>query len=274
MSTPFPAATGLPRVGEPRHLHSWRHRLADGCATTVYLAEYDAATTFVRVAVLPRPAPLGAWCAAQGVQEAVVGGFFTRPGGVPLGELRTGGVRRRSIPFDCPWDALRACVHVDGGDARLGARPGFVEHPRGDLLQAGPLLVRSGSVVVRDGGDPEGFSAASRQFASDITAGRYPRAALGLAPGRILVLACDGRSVEEAGLTLEELAGLLVELGAESAINLDGGGSTSLVCGGELRNVPRAAPEVSIPGGRPVATALVLTPARKGSSRKVLVKNL
>lgn len=271
---PSPAATGLPGPGDPRHLRAWRHCLADGCATTVYLAEYGAATTSVRLAVLPRAQPLGAWCAGQGVREAVVGGFFTRPGGVPLGELRTGGVRRRSVPFDRPWDALRACVHVDGTEARLGARPDFGEHPRGDLLQAGPLLARGGSVVVRDGGDPEGFSAASRQFDSDITAGRYPRAALGLAPGRILVVACDGRSGNEAGLTLEELANLLLELGAEDAINLDGGGSTSLVCGGELQNVPRAAPGVTIPGGRPVATALVFEAVRNGSSRKVDVKNL
>jgi hypothetical protein len=49
----------------------------------------------------------------------------------------------------------------------------------------------------------------------------------------------------------------LGELGAREAINLDGGGSTSLVCAGELRNRPRADFGVPLPGGRPIATALV-----------------
>ena len=44
------------------------------------------------------------------------------------------------------------------------------------------------------------------------------------------------------------------------AINLDGGGSTSLVCAGELRNRPRADFGVPLPGGRPIATALVFSP--------------
>lgn len=119
------------------------------------------------------------------------------------------------------------------------------------------MLVSDARAVVADGQDAEGFSIASGQFDSDITAGRYPRAALGLAPGRILAVAADGRSRRDGGLTLRELADLLVVLGVERAINLDGGGSASLVCGGELRNRPRAAHDVELLRGRPVATALV-----------------
>jgi exopolysaccharide biosynthesis protein len=40
-------------------------------------------------------------------------------------------------------------------------------------------------------------------------------------------------------------------------MNLDGGGSTSLVCGGRLRNVPREAHGIPLPGGRTVPTAIV-----------------
>jgi exopolysaccharide biosynthesis protein len=50
---------------------------------------------------------------------------------------------------------------------------------------------------------------------------------------------------------------LLVARGAESAINLDGGGSTTLVCDGVMRNVPRETHGVEIAGGRAVSTALV-----------------
>jgi hypothetical protein len=69
-------------------------------------------------------------------------------------------------------------------------------------------------------GDLEGFSAGQGQFDSDITAGRYPRAALALASrGRLLAVACDGRADDEAGLTLAELAEALVALGARAALN-------------------------------------------------------
>ena len=71
---------------------------------------------------------------------------------------------------------------------------------------------------------------------------------------------CDGRARDQAGLTLAELATALVERGAEEAINLDGGGSTSLVVGGRLRNRPREEHGVRLPGGRPIATAIAFVP--------------
>jgi exopolysaccharide biosynthesis protein len=49
-------------------------------------------------------------------------------------------------------------------------------------------------------------------------------------------------------------------MGVQTAVNLDGGGSTTLISGGRLRNRPRGDFERLEPGGRPVSTALVLTP--------------
>jgi exopolysaccharide biosynthesis protein len=111
--------------------------------------------------------------------------------------------------------------------------------------------------VVHDGIDPEGFSANQGQFDSDITIGRYPRAALGLSRDWTYAVACDGRAAHDAGMTLPELAELMAALGAERAINLDGGGSTSLVHDGLLRNVPREEHGIELVAGRPVANALV-----------------
>jgi hypothetical protein len=241
-------------------LQRLRVELADGAATTLHVASYRADRTDLRVARLRRPQQLVAWCATAGVADALVGGFYDRPHGAPLGELRTRGVLRAHVPFAAPWDAARACVHVARGRMRIAARPAFGEAPRGDLLQAGPLLVRDGERVVADGVDSEGFSAAAQQFDSDITAGRYPRAALALAGTRLLAVACDGRADDEAGLTLGELAEALLALGAVDALNLDGGGSTSLVCGGRLCNTPREAHGMPLPGGRAISTALVFAP--------------
>jgi len=246
-----------PRAGRVR---SARIELADGARTMVHVARHDTAQVELRVAVLRGQARLEPWCAARGVEEALVGGFFVRPDGTPLGEVRTRGVARRHVPFAAPWDENRACVHVRGGTASIAPRDELPAQPRGDLLQAGPLLVRDGVPVFRREDDREGFRAGMAQFDSDITDGRYPRAALGLADGHMFAVACDGRGRFDTGLTLEELAALMAALGCSTALNLDGGGSTSLVSGGRLRNRPRGGWERPEVGGRPVSTALLFVP--------------
>jgi hypothetical protein len=235
--------------------------LRDGTATTVHVARFELARTAVRVVLLPRPRPLVEWCAATRTPEAIVGGFFVRLTAEALGEVRTGGVHRPSVPFDAPWGGLRACLHADGGRPEIVRRHELPAAPRGDLLQAGPLLVRDGERAIAPAADVEGFSIAAHQFDSDITEGRHPRAALAIAGASLLAVVSDGRARGEAGLTLTELADLLLELGAEQALNLDGGGSASLVCGGALRNRPRELEGPLIRGGRPVVTAIAFDPA-------------
>jgi hypothetical protein len=237
-----------------------RVQLPGGAATTLHVASYRRDVYWPRVVVLDRPVQLAAWCAERRVRHALVGGFFSRPEYVPLGELRIGGAPRESVPFDQPWSDLRACVQLEDHAVRIARRDRLEKDPAGDLLQAGPLLVADGVSVAADGEDPEGFSAGSRQFDSDITLGRYPRAALGIAGDRLLAVACDGRTSEDAGMTLAELANALVGLGASEALNLDGGGSASLVHHGRLRNRPREEHGVDLLGGRPVVTAIVFDP--------------
>ena len=88
--------------------------LSGGARTTIHVACHDTERTEVRVAVLGGER-LEPWCAGHGVDEALVGGFFTRPGCLPLGEVRTHGVAREHVPFDAPWHTVRACLHVEGG---------------------------------------------------------------------------------------------------------------------------------------------------------------
>jgi hypothetical protein len=239
---------------------TFRAELSDGLGTTVHMAAYDLAATEVRVVALAHPERLHDWCARAQVAHALVGGFFVTITGEPLGELRGAGIRRTSTPFTAPWDEIRSCVQVEGGEVRIARRCELPADPRGDLLQAGPLLVHAGAPVMLDGADPEGFAAASEQFDSDITAGRHPRAALGVGHGVLVAVVCDGRGADDAGLSLGELAQLMASLGTQEAINLDGGGSASLVCDGQLLNRPREQDGTEIPGGRPVVTALALTP--------------
>jgi hypothetical protein len=231
-----------------------------GARTTVYVACYDADLTEVQVVVLPGQDRLEPWCRRHGVDEALVGGFFHKPDGAPLGEVRTHGVARDHVPFEPPWHTVRACVHVEGGRTRIARRHAIERDPRGDLLQAGPLLVADGELAYDPVADEEGFAAAAHQFDPPPTEGRHPRAALGLADGRIFALVSDGRARHDAGLTLLELAKLMLAIGCRDAINLDGGGSASLISGGRLQNYPRGDFETPEPGGRPISTALVLRP--------------
>ena len=230
--------------------------LNDGSETTVYLVRRPLATTTVRVVCFPEPQRLDHWCAAHGHPEAMVAGFFLRDPYRPLGEVRIGGEVVEHEPAAPPWSSERGCLNVDG-QVRIARRGQLPEDPAGDLLQAGPLLVSGGRSLI-DGSDPEGFSAGSGQFDSDITVGRYPRCALGLSDTELLAVCCDGRrSGVDGGLSLGELARLLISFGAEEAINLDGGGSATLVHRGHLLNRPYSNQDQPAPESRAVVTALV-----------------
>lgn len=248
-------------------VRSFRHPLADGAATTVHAAEYARAEASLAVVAMAPAEQLVTWCARTGVDDAIVGGFFVTPVGTPLGELWVGGDRHQTTPFDAPWDAVRSCVAIDDGRIALGPRDAFPLRPAGDLLQAGPLLARDGAVAGAALDDREGFSAGNAQFDSDIRAGRHPRAAIGIDDDRIIAVVCDGRSDDEAGLTLPELAALMVGLGARDALNLDGGGSATLIAGGRMRNRPRQMFGTELVGGRPLATALAINP-RSAAQRR------
>jgi hypothetical protein len=237
-------------------LESVRLTLGDGDQTTLRVARFDRSRFCARVVVIEPPSTLLAWCAENRAEHAMIGGFYLRPGGPPLGDVHLDGRAHPTQPFDSPWGDERACVHASDGGVTLAARRELPAQPPGDLLQAGPMLVAGGASLIRLGRDPEGFSAGSRQFDSDITAGRYPRAALGLGGGELIAVVSEGRADEEAGLTMAELAVGMAGLGAEQAINLDGGGSASLVVDGRLRNTPREEHGKELVGGREIATAL------------------
>lgn len=109
----------------------------------------------------------------------------------------------------------------------------------------GPRLLGGGQLVADEG------------LPASLVFRRHPRTALGvLSDGRIVLVAVDGRQpTHSLGMTLPELALELYRLGAVDGINLDGGGSTTLVVGGRLLNLPS-----DETGERPVPAALVVVP--------------
>lgn len=84
----------------------------------------------------------------------------------------------------------------------------------------------------------------------------HPRTAIGIDrdQGRILLLVIDGRQRFSRGYTLVELARMLRSLGAEDALNLDGGGSSTMVGAGQsgevkVLNSPSDGQQRHIPDG-------------------------
>ena len=189
----------------------------------------------------------------------MVAGFFVRDPYRPLGEARIDGRAITHQPIDGPWGPKRGCVHA-GGEVRIAARADLPDDPAGDLVQAGPLLVSGGESLI-DGEDREGFSAGSSQFDSDITVGRCPRCALGITQTELLAVCCDGRrSGVDGGLAMDQLARLMMSFGTEEAINLDGGGSATLVHCKHLLNRPYTDQDQPAPESRPVVTAFLFEP--------------
>ncbi|HEY9899436.1 MAG TPA: phosphodiester glycosidase family protein, partial [Pantanalinema sp.] len=113
------------------------------------------------------------------------------------------------------------------------------------VLGGGPRLLEAGQTRI---------TSEAERFQSDIARGRAPRTAVGVsATGDLVIATVDGRSATDSvGVTLGELADLMRELGAQDAMNLDGGGSTAFVLEGKLMNKPSDGSE------RPVSNALLI----------------
>ncbi|MEP6590124.1 MAG: phosphodiester glycosidase family protein [Gemmatimonadota bacterium] len=99
--------------------------------------------------------------------------------------------------------------------------------------------------------EAEGTNASLRQ--------RHPRSALGFSrdSSTLILVTVDGRQPSSAGMDLAELSGLMLRLGAWEALNLDGGGSTTLLVAGAVVNRPSDAG-----GPRPIGNALLVTRKR------------
>jgi len=108
-----------------------------------------------------------------------------------------------------------------------------------------PMLLKAGNVTITD----------VQELISINNTTSRPRSAIGYnTNGIVLLLAIEGDNTAGgyAGLNLNELANLLKDLSCTDAVNLDGGGSTSLVIGNQLTVRPGDGTE------RPVVSAVLI----------------
>lgn len=95
------------------------------------------------------------------------------------------------------------------------------------VLSFGPVLVADGAVCVDE----------NAEVAQSMTSN--PRTAIGqIGPLHYVFVVTDGRTQESDGLSLYQLSQLMHGLGCQTAYNLDGGGSSTMVFMGRVINNP------------------------------------
>ena len=116
-------------------------------------------------------------------------------------------------------------------------------------------IVGGAGLLIRDGRDVEDWSIET--FTTSFAELRHPRTMIGTAADRsIWLVTVDGRQPERSvGMTLVELRRLARRLGLVNALNLDGGGSTTMWVLGQVVNNPSEAT-----GQRRVSDALLVFP--------------
>jgi len=116
------------------------------------------------------------------------------------------------------------------------------------ILGGGPQLIKNGRVEITN---------AQEKITPAFVNDGHPRTAIArLSSGKILLITIDGRQAGEGiGMALTTLANLLLELGAVEAMNLDGGGSTTMVIHNKIVNRPS-----DQTGERPVSDAILVFP--------------
>jgi hypothetical protein len=96
-----------------------------------------------------------------------------------------------------------------------------------DVMGGNPLLLKDRAIV-------------APSWCASAFCGRHPRTGIGVTSrGAILLVTVDGRQPKRSvGMTLGDFARLFRRLGATDAINLDGGGSTTMAIRGRVVNRP------------------------------------
>jgi hypothetical protein len=204
--------------------------------------------------------------ARQSQADVVInGGFFSKAGEhlstlVEGGTLLAPGVypTRPMLAIDTEGKPHIGRFEVIGIQSETGAPQtcccvaGATKFGVVSAVGAGPLLVEHGQPSI---------SIAEDFIKPDIAVGQRSRTAVGLTKdGELMfIIVREERPAAHAGVSLQELAALLIDAGAVTALNLDGGGSTAMVVAGQLL-VP--SPQLE----RPVTNVLALDLRKKVSS--------
>ena len=194
--------------------------------------ETRCADSITQLALTNMSAPIK----SKGEVTATIGGIHvssTRPIAADSAVLTANGVAAYALRHLKVGDQLRLQTAMDPnvGEIRMA-------------IGGGPRLVRNGQISVEN---------RIERFADSFAHRRHPRTGIGLRNNTVVMVTVDGRQPGYSdGMTLYEFAQLFLDLGCRDAVNLDGGGSTTMVVRNRIVNSPSDGTE------RRVANALAL----------------
>lgn len=193
---------------------------------------------------------------AAGALAAVNGGFFNIKDGGSATYIRTGGL---VIVADTAkkWSRnvnMTGSVLIDQkGHVRIDTvktNNFYDTHPEYlDVLVTGPLLIRNKAKI--------------QLPSTALVKNTHPRTAIGKSGNhKVILITLDGRTDQARGVTLEELTDIMISLHCKDAVNLDGGGSTTMWISGKpfdgVVNMPCDNKKFDHEGARAVSDILII----------------
>ncbi len=164
-----------------------------------------------------------------GVVGGINGGYFA--GAKPIGVLRRQGYTDNAKFWPqrsaFGWNDKGETVFVDGREtADINSDRRFDQYT--EMLQAGPLLLKNGE-----------YTDNTENIKENVLNMRHPRTMVGTDGKKIMWAVIDGRdNMHSVGATIEETRKVCRWLGMSTALNLDGGGSSSLWWRGNTFTLP------------------------------------
>ncbi len=146
---------------------------------------------------------------------AINGGFFDMKNGGSVDYIKVNGTVVNET--SSPSARANAVFSIDKNKVQISdANPDNTEKSSAqDVMLSGPLLVSNGQRIALD----------SNPFNTN----RHPRTAIGITKkNKLILIVVDGRNSQANGMSLDELAKVLKWIGSQDAMNLDGGGSSTL----------------------------------------------
>jgi len=261
-----PPAAAPERVADGVELH----RLADpslldpGGPVSIQALRLDPGKVRLEIAVAANENPARETVESIAAREqaiaAVNAGFFALETGKPqsilkvAGRLLGGTTRARGA---VAFREHRGKTELLFDRVTVQSRQGVYQTRMGtsakDWMRA-PFAVSGAGLLLRRGRTISDW--ADEKITAGFDTTRHPRTVIGEGRGAIWLITVDGRQPESSlGMNFVELQRLAARLGLDSALNLDGGGSTTMVVRGRIVNHPSDAT-----GPRPVSDAIVVLP--------------
>ena len=198
----------------------------------------------------------------SGAIAAINAGFFVLADGAPSAFLKVKGqiIQGTSRPRGVVGLTERRGASLLLFDRLTVEKTKAVYHPRlgssaRDWARA-PGAVSGAGLLLLNGRELTDWT--EERITAGFDTARHPRTMIGEGGGAIWLVTIDGRQPTlSLGMNFTEMKRLARRLGIRSALNLDGGGSTTMVVKGSVVNHPSDAA-----GPRPVSDAIVVLPRR------------